>query len=186
MRHHIKGYQLNRSSHHRRALFKNLISALVEYGTLKTTVPKAKAVQGQVDKLITLAKQQTLNSERQIDKVLNQRHLVHRLVAEITPATGNRRSGFTRLVKLNFRPGDAAALARLEFVDKMPFMAVLKPDTKAPSHQDARKSAKTAPPKQGTVLPKTSTAPVADSAAPVIKPQAAVKAGLFRQKSGER
>ena len=173
MRHQIKGYQLNRDTQSRRALFKNLITALVEHGSIKTTYPKAKAIQAQVDKLLTQAKHGQLHDRRLIDRVVNQRHTVNRLVHQLAPATGNRSSGFTRIVKIGTRQGDAALMARLELVDALPITS------------STAKKAKTIRPKKVTPTTAKVGLPLRP-AAPVIKPQVVVKPGLIRQKSGER
>jgi large subunit ribosomal protein L17 len=119
MRHQVKGKQLNRDSSSRRALFKNLILALIDHGQINTTSAKAKAVQGSLEKLITKAKGGTLHERRQIDQVLNQRTAVNKLVDEIAPHI-KRNSGYTRIIKLGERQGDAAAMVRLEIVDWQP------------------------------------------------------------------
>jgi len=171
MRHHIQGYQLNRDSQSRRALFKNLITALVEHGSIRTTYSKAKAIQAQVDKLFTQAKSGQLHDRRLIDRVVNRRHTVNRFIHQLAPATGNRSSGFTRLVKIGTRQGDAALMARLELVDALP---TPPPVAKKPRPIRPKKAAPTK-----VSLPLR-------PAIPVVKPQVVVKPGLIRQKSGER
>jgi large subunit ribosomal protein L17 len=178
MRHHIIGYQLNRDTQSRRSLFKNLITSLVTEGTIQTTLTKAKAIQGQVDKLITKAKRHTLGDIRQIDKIVNRRTVVNRLVNDIAPATGKRLSGFTRIVKLNRRPGDDALMVRIEFVDVLPVKAEVVKIAKKPVSTKKAQPIKTKVPQ----IPSN----IKDTAAPIIKASTAVKPGMIRQKSGER
>jgi large subunit ribosomal protein L17 len=175
MKHAVKSAKLNRDSGHRRALYKNLISAVITHGTIKTTPAKAKAITGQLDRLITQAKQNTVASRRQIDRVLNNRKLVNRLTDVIGKAVGDRTSGFTRMIKLGPRRGDAAPMVRLELVDKLPVPTL---ETK----KAAKKAKKTA---KKTTAKVTQSVPQ-DMATPQVKPQAAIKAGMLRRKSGER
>lgn len=182
MKHHVAGFKLNRSPSHRQALYKNLITALLTHGRITTTLTKAKAVQGQVDRLVIKAKQGQIIHRRQIDQVLNNRLVVNRLVDEIAPAVGKRSSGFTRIIKLQPRRGDASLMARLEFVDTVPgTTAVVKKPKKPPIKATKKASNKKTPTKSATVSTKDR-----DVAAPEIKPQPAMKPGILRRKSGER
>jgi large subunit ribosomal protein L17 len=122
MKHAVKGKQLNRDIGSRRSLFKNLTLALIEHGHITTTHAKAQAIRSSFDKLITKAKQGTLHSRRLIDKELNQRKAVNRLVDEIGPNI-KRTSGFTRLIKLGMRRGDAAEMVKMEIIDWQPKLA---------------------------------------------------------------
>jgi large subunit ribosomal protein L17 len=120
MRHRKKGKRLKRDSGHRKALFKNLIQSLIISGKIETTEAKAKAVKGQVDKLITKAKKGTLHARRQIMAVLPSKKAANKLVDEIAPSFTGRNSGFTRMQRLRRRRGDDALLVRLEFINFMP------------------------------------------------------------------
>ena len=128
MKHAVKGKKLNRDIGSRRSLFKNLMLALIEHGRINTTEAKAKAVRGSFEKLLTKAKVGSVQYRRLIDKVLNQRPSVNRLVDEIAPNL-KRTSGFTRITKLGPRRGDAADMVRLEIIDWKP--KVLVPTKKA-------------------------------------------------------
>lgn len=119
MKHAVKGKQLNRDISSRRALFKNLILALIEHGHITTTQAKASAIKGSFDKLLTKAKRNTLAARRLIDKQLNQRHAVNQLVDVIAPTT-KRTSGFTKITKLGMRRGDAAEMVKIEILDWQP------------------------------------------------------------------
>lgn len=119
MRHQVKGPKLNRDSQHRRSLYKNLVSALIQHGSIETTEVKAKSIKGLMDKLMTKAKKGGVHNRRMIDRILNQTALVNKLVDVMAPKTGKRVSGFTRIIKLGQRRGDDALMARVEFVDQM-------------------------------------------------------------------
>lgn len=138
MKHSVKGKQLNRNVHTRRALFKNLMLSLIEYGQIKTTQAKAKAIQGAFEKMLAKAKVGTIQNRRLIDETLNHRDAVNRLVDVIAPACNKRKGGDTRIVKLGNRRGDDAAMVRLEIIDWKPEVAV------APVKKAAKKTAKVA------------------------------------------
>lgn len=145
MKHNVSGRKLNRDSQHRQALFANLVTALIEHGSIETTLEKAKAVQPLVDKLMTKAKKGSLHHRRMIGKVLPKRPVVNRLVDSIAPATGERTSGFTRIIKLGRRRGDNAMMARFEFVDAMPMDTAAdepKKKKKAEKKEDSKPSQK--------------------------------------------
>lgn len=118
MRKKIFGRQLSRSRKAREALFRNLIRALVLQGSIQTTKAKAKAIQGQMDKLITRAKKNSVASQRLLlAKLGNDREVLQKLIAFV-PVTKERNSGYTRIINLPRRTGDLAQVVRLEFVDK--------------------------------------------------------------------
>jgi large subunit ribosomal protein L17 len=129
MRHAVKGKQLNRNIHTRRALFKNLLLAIIAHGKINTTLAKAKAIQGEFEHLVTKAKEGTVPARRSIDQVLNQKQAVNQLVDVIAPAI-TRQSGYTRIVKLGQRRGDAALIVRLEIIDWQPKVETIKPSKK--------------------------------------------------------
>lgn len=140
MRHRVKGKKLNRQHNHRRALYRNLIIALIQHGQVKTTLAKAKAIQPEFDRLMSKAKDGSVHARRQIDTVLNQTKHVNTLVDVLAPLT-KRDSGFTRIVRTGFRRGDNAALARLELVDQ-PKPEEPKPKTKPAADSKAKKDEK--------------------------------------------
>ncbi len=123
MRHKLKGKKLNRNTKQRKALFKNLISALIIHGQIKTTISKAKAIKKLTDKLMIKAKQGTVHSRRQILAFLADKKVAFKLIDEIAPSNAKRQSGFTRFTRLGKRRGDDAMMVRLELIDKP---AVLK------------------------------------------------------------
>lgn len=118
MRHKVKGRKLGRDTKHRKALFKNLISALILRGQIKTTESKARAVRGLVDKLVTRGKAGTLHARRLIAAFLSNKQAVNKLVDDLAPRFKTRPGGFTRMIRLGRRRGDNATMVRLELVER--------------------------------------------------------------------
>ena len=117
MRHARSGKKLGRDSAHRKALYSNLAGALITHGRIETTEAKAKAVRPYAEKLITLGKRGDLHARRQAMAELRSNDVVHKLFADIAPRFNERNGGYTRVVKLGPRQGDAAQMALLELVD---------------------------------------------------------------------
>jgi large subunit ribosomal protein L17 len=117
MRHHRAGKKLGRDSAHRRALYANLAGSLIEHGRIKTTEAKAKAVKPFAEQMITLGKRGDLAARRQAIAELRSQDVVHQLFAEVAPRFAERPGGYTRIVKLGPRQGDAAEMVYLELVD---------------------------------------------------------------------
>jgi large subunit ribosomal protein L17 len=117
MKHQVFGKQLNRGVKARKALFKNLINALIEHQAIKTTETKAKAIKGLVDKFVGRAKKNDLHSRRLVFAFLQNKKMVNKLFEEIAPKFRKRSSGFTRIIKLGRRKGDAAMMVKMEFVE---------------------------------------------------------------------
>ena len=120
MRHGMSGKKLGRDSAHRRALYANLACSLIEHGRIKTTEAKAKAVKPYAEKMITLGRRGDLHARRQALSELRSQEIVHQLFAEIGPRMSERPGGYTRIVKIGPRQGDAAAMVFLELVDYEP------------------------------------------------------------------
>ena len=120
MRHQRTGKKLGRDSAHRKALYSNLAGALIEHGRIKTTVAKAKAVKPFAEQMITLGKRGDLHARRQALAHLRSQEIVHRLFADVGPRFAERPGGYSRIVKLGPRPGDAADMVYLELVDFEP------------------------------------------------------------------
>ncbi len=117
MAHRIDGRKLGRKSAPRRALYRNLIVAVIRYEQIRTTEAKAKEVRGQVERMITLAKEGSLTSRRRIvSEMPNEPLVIDKLMNEIAARYGDRSSGFTRMVRLGPRAGDAAPIVQLELV----------------------------------------------------------------------
>lgn len=117
MRHNVKGRKLGRTSSHLSALLGSLTTSLIKYKRIKTTEAKAKEARTFVEKLITKAKKNDLHSKRQIMSVIHDKEVVKELFADIIPKIGERPGGYTRVIKLGQRVGDAAQMAILELVD---------------------------------------------------------------------
>ena len=120
MRHQRSGKKLGRDSAHRRALYSNLAGALIEHGRIKTTEAKAKAVKPIAEQMITLGRRGDLHARRQALAELRSQEAVHQLFADVAPRFADRPGGYTRIVKLGHRPGDAAEMVYLELVDYVP------------------------------------------------------------------
>jgi large subunit ribosomal protein L17 len=118
MRHRKSGRQLNRNSSHRKAMFRNMAASLIEHGSIKTTVPKAKELRGIVEPMVTIAKQDTVAKRRQAFDRLRDKAGVGKLFTEIGPRFANRPGGYTRILKCGMRPGDNAPMAIIEFVER--------------------------------------------------------------------
>ncbi len=120
MRHAKAGKKLGRDAAHRKALYSNLAGALITHGRIETTEAKAKAVRPYAERMITLGKRGDLHARRQAMAELRSNDVVHRLFADVAPRFAEREGGYTRIVKLGPRQGDAASMALLEFVDYDP------------------------------------------------------------------
>ncbi|MDG2148984.1 MAG: 50S ribosomal protein L17 [Planctomycetota bacterium] len=121
MRHRVRGRRLNRSSSHRRALSRNLVSALFRHGRVVTTAPKAKEYRGMAEKLITLAKEHNLHRVRRAVQMLGDKDAVRILFEEIAPSMKDRPGGYTRIVRLPTpRLGDKGQRVLFELVNYVP------------------------------------------------------------------
>jgi large subunit ribosomal protein L17 len=118
VRHARSGKKLGRDSAHRKALYSNLAGALIEHGRIKTTVTKAKAVKPIAEQMITLGRRGDLHARRQATAFLRSRDVVHKLFADVAPLFKDRPGGYTRIVKIGPRQGDAAEMAYLELVNE--------------------------------------------------------------------
>lgn len=117
MRHRVKGRKLGRTASHRKATLIALATALLKHKRIKTTLAKAKETRGIVEKLITKARKGDLHSQKQVINVIKDKEVVKELFAEIVPKIGERPGGYTRVIKLGNRLGDAASMAIIELVD---------------------------------------------------------------------
>src|ERR1700683_1794746 len=116
MKHNVSGYKLKRNIASRKALFKGLVTSIIEDERVVTTVPKAKAVRPLGDKMITLAKRDTLNPRRQAAAFLETPDAVKKLFDKLGTRFGQRNGGYTRVVRLGWRKGDGAEQAMIELV----------------------------------------------------------------------
>jgi large subunit ribosomal protein L17 len=120
MRHQRAGKKLGRDSAHRKALYSNLAGALIQHGRIETTAAKAKAVKPFAEKMITLGKRGDLHARRQALAALRSNDVVHQLFAEVAPRFVERPGGYTRIIRIGPRQGDAAEMVYLELVDFEP------------------------------------------------------------------
>jgi large subunit ribosomal protein L17 len=120
MRHASSGKKLGRDSAHRKAMYANLTSSLIEHGRIKTTEAKAKAVKPIAEKMITLGRRGDITARRQAVAFLRSKDVVHKLFTDVAPRFADRPGGYSRIVKLGPRQGDAAEMVYLELVDHRP------------------------------------------------------------------
>lgn len=118
MPHQISGRHLGRNSAQRKALFKSLVTQVLQYERIETTEAKAKAVRGDVDKIITLAKRGDVHSRRLVLKTVQDKKVVEKLFDKIGPRFKERNGGYTRIIKLGQRHGDAAEMVLLELTER--------------------------------------------------------------------
>ena len=135
MRHAVHGRKLNRTSAHRRSLFRNQLAALVEHERIITTLEKAKEMRPIFEKTITQGKRGTLHARRRVRRWIPKRQLVQKLFDDIAPRFEDRPGGYTRITKLGPRKGDGAEMAILELVD-------YDPNRAAPEEDDKKKKKK--------------------------------------------
>ena len=120
MRHRKAGRKLNRTASHRKAMFANMAAALIKHEQIVTTLPKAKSLRPVVEKLITLAKRGDLHARRQAISHMRDKAMVAKLFETLGPRYGERKGGYTRVLKAGFRYGDSAPMAVIELVDRDP------------------------------------------------------------------
>tara|TARA_B110000037_G_C17096180_1_gene496057 strand:- start:125 stop:613 length:489 start_codon:yes stop_codon:yes gene_type:complete len=118
MRHGKKHRKLNRTSSHRKALFKNMASSLLKHEIIRTTLPKAKELRKITEPLITLGREASVHNQRLAFSRLRDREIVTKLFGEIGPRYSKRNGGYTRILKCGFRKGDNAPMAYIELVDR--------------------------------------------------------------------
>ncbi len=147
MRHHLSGRQLSRNSAHRKALMRNMATALLRHETIRTTLPKAKELRRVVEPLITLGKSDSLAGRRRAFSQLRDDAIVTKLFEDLGPRFKARAGGYTRILRMEPRPGDNAPMALMQLVDKAAAPAAAEApaeEAKAPAKR-ARKKAAAAP-----------------------------------------
>ena len=118
MRHKIGYKKLNRTSEHRKALIKNMLNSLIKYEQITTTLPKAKVLKPQADKIITLGKKNSLQNTKLLISKLQDTKSANKVKKTLAKRYESRKGGYTRIIKSGFRYGDNAPLAVIEFVDR--------------------------------------------------------------------
>jgi len=138
MRHLKAGRKFGRTSAHRKALFRNLVEALIQRERISTTLAKAKELRGKVEKTITLGKKGTLHARRQAFKLAPQKETIRKVFGSLAERYANRPGGYTRIIKIGARRGDNAPMAYIELVDR---------EGQAPAPQKSKDAAKKDVPK---------------------------------------
>ena len=118
MRHRLGYRKLNRTSEHRKALFKNMLNSLIKYEQITTTLPKAKELKPKIDKVITLGKKNNLQSKKSLFAKLQSKSSVHKLVKQLSQRYEKRNGGYSRVIRAGYRYGDDAPMAIIELVDR--------------------------------------------------------------------
>ena len=120
MRHKIGYRKLNKTSEHRKALFQNMLNSLIKYEQIITTLPKAKELKPQIDKIITLGKISNLQKKKNLFSKLQNKDSVKKIYDILSKRYANRKGGYSRVLKAGFRTGDDAPMAVIELVDRDP------------------------------------------------------------------
>ena len=118
MRHRLGYRKLNRTSEHRKALFKNMLNSLIKYEQITTTLPKAKELKPKIDKVITLGKKNNLKSKKDLFTELQSKASVDKLLKTLSQRYEKRKGGYSRVIRAGYRYGDDAPLAVIELVDR--------------------------------------------------------------------
>ena len=142
MRHGLANKKLNRTSEHRKALLKNMLNSLIKYEQIKTTLPKAKFLKPQADKIITLGKKETLQTTKMLVSKLQDIKSANKVKKTLSKRYQDRKGGYTRIIKAGFRYGDNAPMAIIEFVDRdVEAKRVDKPKKESPKTTEEKKQA---------------------------------------------
>ena len=144
MRHGLANKKLNRTSEHRKALLKNMLNSLIKYEQIKTTLPKAKFLKPQADKIITLGKKETLQTTKMLVSKLQDIKLANKVKKTLSKRYQNRKGGYTRIIKAGFRYGDNAPMAIIEFVDRDVEAKRVDKKKKDPAKEENKKEEKKA------------------------------------------
>ncbi len=178
MRHGLANRKLGRTSSHRNALFRNQLASIIDKERIITTLPKAKELRPQIERLITLGKNDSVHNRRQVERVVPDDHLIAKLFETLGPRFTERPGGYTRIIKLGSRRGDAAEMAILEFIGYEPKIEEAPPEEKgkkaAPKKAETEeteaaaeeKPKKKAAPKKEKIAAREKTKKPAKSAAP--------------------
>ncbi len=118
MRHKLGYRKLNKTSEHRKALFKNMLNSLIKYEQIVTTLPKAKELKPQIDKVITLGKKSDLSKKKHLFSKLQDQKSVKKVFETFSKRYANRKGGYSRVLKAGFRTGDDAPMAVIELIDR--------------------------------------------------------------------
>ncbi|HMK74296.1 MAG TPA: 50S ribosomal protein L17 [Myxococcaceae bacterium] len=146
MRHRVGHRKLQKTTSHRLAMLDNMVTSLLEHEAIRTTLPRAKEARRLAERVITLGKRGGLPNVRLAERRIRSRSVLHKVFGELKDRYADRPGGYTRIVRLGFRPGDAAQMALLELVDRpesgTPAPAEPKPEAKAKPKAEAKKEPK--------------------------------------------
>jgi len=178
MRHRNAGVKLNRTTSHRQAMFRNMVTSLFKYDRIRTTDVKAKELRRWADRIITLAKRGDLHARRQVMAIVREKDVVHKLFEDAAARFGNISGGYTRIVKIGMRPGDSAPISMIELVAIAPKPKKEKKKTKAAAATgDKAKKAKAGKATEAApAKAKKKAEPAAEEAAPAVKKAKKAKA----------
>src|SRR6266511_28372 len=151
MRHRRSGRKLGRDASHRKALYANLTSALIEHGRIRTTAAKAKEVRPVAEQMITLGRRGGVHARRQALKFLRSQDVVHKLFSDVGPRFADRDGGYSRIVRIGPRLGDAAEMVYLELVDFLPEAKPVR-RRRAPEQEQEQEQEPEAEPEQAGTL----------------------------------
>jgi len=143
MRHKLAHRKLNRTSEHRKALFKNMLNSLIKYEQIKTTLPKAKELRPKIDKVISLGKKNNLQSKKNLFAELQSKPSVDKLAKVLSQRYEKRKGGYSRVIRAGFRYGDDAPMAIIELVDRD--VEAKKVDIKKKPEETAKETPETKP-----------------------------------------
>ena len=166
MKHRMHTRHLGRSSPHRKALMRNMVTSLLEHERIETTDAKAKELRRVADRMITLGKRGTLHARRRALRTIRSREIAAKVFDSLASRYRDRAGGYTRVLKLGPRPGDAAPISIIELVDR---------ETGAPARKRGAAAAKATPAKKSVPAAKAPSAAKSRAAKPVAKPAAAKK-----------
>lgn len=139
MRHGVHKKQFGRHTSHRQAMMRNMVTSLIELERITTTLPKAKELRRLADRMVTLAKQESLHARRRAASVVRNRKAVRKLFEEIGPRFKSRNGGYTRILKLGTRWGDGAPMAFVEYVGYLPKTKAVAEGKEAKKSKKAKK-----------------------------------------------
>lgn len=179
MRHHVEGRKLGRTSSHRRALFSNMATSLILKDRIETTLPKAKELRSIADRLVTMGKKGTVHARRRAFSIIHSREAVQKLFSDLAGRFAKRHGGYTRILKLGNRHGDAAPMAVIEYLPPEGIARHGEKDVK--KVQETAKPKKAKEKKAETVHSKEKQL----DAKPVVE-KSKVKRGFFRRKQTEK
>jgi len=151
VRHQRAGRKLGRDASHRKALYANLTSALIEHGRIRTTAAKAKEVRPVAEQMITLGRRGGVHARRQALKFLRSQDVVHKLFSDVGPRFADRDGGYSRIVRIGPRLGDAAEMVYLELVDFLPEAKPVR-RRRAPEQEQEQEQEPEAEPEQAGTL----------------------------------